>query len=66
MILAMTGTIILAFGWFGFNPGSALDASGGGNLCIDLIATVTMLAGAVGAKTAMVITWIQAKNRTLA
>jgi Amt family ammonium transporter len=62
MILAITGTIILAFGWFGFNPGSTLGASGGGNLRIGLIATVTMLAGSAGAMTAMVITWIQGKK----
>ncbi|HEX2916614.1 MAG TPA: ammonium transporter [Chloroflexia bacterium] len=62
MILAITGTIILAFGWFGFNPGSTLGASGGGNLRIGLIAVVTMLAGSAGGMTAMVITWIQGKR----
>ncbi len=62
MVIAIMGTIILAFGWFGFNPGSTLGASGGGNLRIGMIATVTMLAGSAGAMTAMVITWVQGKK----
>lgn len=46
--MAILGTLILAFGWFGFNPGSALGASGAGNLRIALIATTTLLASASG------------------
>jgi len=53
IIMAATGTFILAFGWFGFNPGSTLGASGGGNLRIGEIAVVTMLAGAAASVTAM-------------
>src|SRR5262249_26786207 len=44
--MAAIGTFILAFGWFGFNPGSSLGASGSGNLRIGMIAVDTMLAGA--------------------
>lgn len=62
MILAITGTIILAFGWFGFNPGSTLGASGGGNLRIGIIAVNTMIAGSAGAFVAMLITWFQGKK----
>ena len=62
MILGICGTIILAFGWFGFNPGSTLGASGGGNLRIGLIAVCTMLAGSAGAMVAMCITWVQNKR----
>jgi Amt family ammonium transporter len=47
------GCFILAFGWFGFNPGSTLGASGSGNLRIGEIATVTMLAGAAASVSAM-------------
>jgi Amt family ammonium transporter len=55
--MAVLGTFILAFGWFGFNPGSTLGASGGGNLRIGVIATVTMLASASGALAAAFYTW---------
>ena len=57
LVMAATGTLILAFGWFGFNPGSTLGASHLGNLRIGMIATNTMLAGAAGGFTAMVYTW---------
>jgi Amt family ammonium transporter len=52
--MAMLGTFILAFGWFGFNPGSTLA---GGDLRIAVVATNTMLAGAAGAFTAMLYVW---------
>jgi Amt family ammonium transporter len=52
--MAIVGTFILAFGWFGFNPGSTLA---GTDLRIAVIATNTMLASAAGAFTAMVIMW---------
>ena len=41
-----SGTFILAFGWFGFNPGSTLA---GTDLRIAVVATNTMLAGTGGA-----------------
>jgi Amt family ammonium transporter len=49
--MALLGTFILAFGWFGFNPGSTLA---GGDLRIAVVATNTMLAGTGGAMAAMV------------
>ena len=57
LVLAIAGTLILAFGWFGFNPGSTLGASGGGLLRIGIVATCTMLASASGALTAMAYWW---------
>ncbi len=51
--MAILGTFILAFGWFGFNPGSTLGAVGAGNLRIGIIATNTMLASAGGALSAL-------------
>ena len=56
-ILAILGTFILAFGWFGFNPGSTFGAAGNGALRIGIIAVVTMLASGFGAFAAMVYTW---------
>ena len=44
--MAIIGTFILAFGWFGFNPGSTLS---GTDLRIGVIAVNTMLASASGA-----------------
>jgi len=49
--MAIVGTFILAFGWFGFNPGSTLA---GTDLRIGVVATNTMLASAGGALTAMI------------
>ena len=55
-ILALLGTFILAFGWFGFNPGSTFGASGNGALRIGIVAVVTLLASGFGACTAMLYT----------
>jgi Amt family ammonium transporter len=52
--MAMIGTFILAFGWFGFNPGSTLA---GADLRIAVVAVNTMLAGATGAFAATLWMW---------
>jgi Amt family ammonium transporter len=57
MTVAILGCFILAFGWFGFNPGSTLAASGSGALRIGLIAVNTMLAGAAASLSAMLYMW---------
>jgi len=54
--MAIVGTFILAFGWFGFNPGSTLA---GGDLRIAVVATNTMLASAGGAVAAMVMMMVK-------
>jgi Amt family ammonium transporter len=50
----MLGTFILAFGWFGFNPGSTLA---GTDLRIAVVAVNTMLASATGALAATLWMW---------
>jgi len=57
IVLVLTGCFILAFGWFGFNPGSTLGASGNGSLRISSIAVNTMLAGMTGGFGAMFYMW---------
>jgi Amt family ammonium transporter len=52
--MALLGTFILAFGWFGFNPGSTLA---GTDTRIAIIAVNTMLASASGAFAAAVYVW---------
>jgi ammonium transporter, Amt family len=52
--MAALGCLILAFGWFGFNPGSTLAGS---DLRIAVIAVNTMLASASGAIAAMLYMW---------
>ena len=52
--MAIIGTFILAFGWFGFNPGSTLA---GTDLRIAVVAVNTMLASATGAVGATLWMW---------
>jgi Amt family ammonium transporter len=52
--MVMLGTFILAFGWFGFNPGSTLA---GTDLRIATIAVNTMLAGSTAALAATLYMW---------
>jgi len=57
--MVLLGCFILAFGWFGFNPGSTLGASGAGNLRIGSIAVNTMLAGCTGSFGALLYMWMR-------
>ncbi len=54
----LIGCFILAFGWFGFNPGSTLGASAAGNLRIGSIAVNTMLAGCTATLGALLYMWV--------
>ncbi len=53
--MAVIGTFILAFGWFGFNPGSTLA---GGDLRISVVAVNTMIASATGAFASVLWMWL--------
>ncbi len=58
--MVMLGTFILAFGWFGFNPGSSLAAT---DLRIAVVAVNTMLASATGAlATTCWMWWVRTKK----
>ena len=57
--MAILGTMILAFGWFGFNAGSSLAAN---DLRISVIAVNTMLASASGGIASMIYMYILTKK----
>ncbi len=52
--MAIVGTIILFFCWFAFNAGSTLSA---GDFRLAVVATNTMIAGAIGGLVAMFYMW---------
>jgi Amt family ammonium transporter len=52
--MAIIGTIILFFCWFSFNAGSTLSSS---DFRLSVVATNTMIAGAIGGLTAMFYMW---------
>ncbi|HEV2170146.1 MAG TPA: ammonium transporter, partial [Candidatus Binatus sp.] len=52
--MAVIGTLILAFGWFGFNAGSSLAAT---DSRIGLIAANTMLSSSAGALASLLYLW---------
>jgi Amt family ammonium transporter len=53
--MAVIGTFILAFGWFGFNAGSTLS---GVDLRISVVAVNTMIASATGAVASTLYMWL--------
>ncbi|MFI5181613.1 MAG: ammonium transporter [Thermoanaerobaculia bacterium] len=57
--MTVLGTLILAFGWFGFNAGSTLSAS---NPRIALIAVNTMLSSSAGALAALAWVWTSVRK----
>lgn len=60
LLVAALGVFILWFGWFGFNPGSQLAASGSVNrLAISHVFLTTNLSAAAGGAATMAVTWIK-------
>ena len=60
LALAALGVFILWLGWFGFNPGSQLAASGEVNrVAISHVFLTTNLAAAAGGAATMFLTWIK-------
>ncbi len=59
---AVLGTIILWFGWFGFNPGSTLSVDFGGFGYFAYVALTTNLAAAAGAIGGILVSWIVLKK----
>src|SRR5213596_1215192 len=59
MPYAVLGTLILWFGWFGFNPGSTLGVEFGGFGYFGYVAITTNIAAAAGAITGMCVAWVR-------
>ena len=62
LTLGALGVFILWFGWFGFNPGSTLSASGDNVFAIGNIFMTTNLAAATSTVTTLIITWFRYKK----
>jgi ammonium transporter, Amt family len=62
MPYAVLGTIILWFGWFGFNPGSTLSVDFGGIGYFAYVAITTNLAAAAGGVSGILTAWIVLKK----
>lgn len=63
---AALGVFILLIGWYGFNPGSQLAFSGGGNVAaVCKVAVNTSLAACAGGVVGMVLSWIVFKKPDL-
>jgi Amt family ammonium transporter len=56
--MGVLGTVILFFGWFGFNPGSALGFTGAARNLAVIAAINTLMAGAAGGVAAMMYMWL--------
>ena len=56
--LAALGVFILWLGWFGFNPGSTISATGSNTALIAKIAVNTNLSAAAGSIAAMLLVWV--------
>ena len=66
LTMAALGVFILWMGWFGFNPGSQLAASGEVNrTAISHVFLTTNLAAAAGGVATMFLTWIKYGNPSL-
>lgn len=66
LTLASLGVFILWFGWFGFNPGSQLAASGEGNrMAISHVFLTTNLAASAGGFLSLIVAWVKYKKPSL-
>lgn len=65
--LATLGVFILWFGWFGFNPGSQLAASGevNRNAISHIFLTTNLAAAAAGGVASMLLSWVKYKKPSL-
>lgn len=63
LTLATLGVFILWFGWFGFNPGSQLAASGEENrVAISHVFLTTNLSACAGGVSSLIVAWLKYKK----
>ena len=66
LTIACLGVFILWFGWFGFNPGSQLAASGETNrLAISRVFLTTNLSACAGGLASLIVAWAKYKKPSL-
>ena len=66
LTIACLGVFILWFGWFGFNPGSQLAASGETNrVAISHVFLTTNLAACAGGLASLIVAWAKYKKPSL-
>jgi Amt family ammonium transporter len=66
LTVASLGVFILWFGWFGFNPGSQLAASGEANrVAISHVFLTTNLSAAAGAAFSLLTSWLRYRKPSL-
>jgi Amt family ammonium transporter len=65
LTIAALGVFILWFGWFGFNPGSQLGASGESKVAISHVFLTTNLAAAGGGLAALLTAWLKYRKPSL-
>jgi ammonium transporter, Amt family len=61
--LGVVGSIILFFGWFGFNAGSSFGMTGAFGQLAANAALNTLVAGAAGGTIGMLLSWVLSENR---
>ncbi|MCF2658210.1 ammonium transporter [Parabacteroides distasonis] len=66
LTIACLGVFILWFGWFGFNPGSQLAASGETNrVAISHVFLTTNLSACAGGLASLIVAWVKYKKPSL-
>jgi len=61
LVLACCGSLLLILGWFGFNGGSVLGASGGSSSAAGKVCAITAIGAATGGLAAFGIVFVQSR-----
>ena len=61
-VLVAQGVFVLWFGWYGFNPGSTLAASGGSAALAAKVGVTTTMSAASGAFSVLLFNWMESET----